>query len=106
MNKMFDNVFQSGLQHEGSSLSAWSPAVDIAEHEDAFRVNVELPGVEKNDVSITLESNILTIRGTKKQEKEQKGREYHRVERSYGSFHRSFTLPTSVRADKIDAVFK
>lgn len=106
MNKLFDNFFRPGWQDEETSLSVWAPAVDIAEHEDAYRVNVELPGVEKNDVSITLESNILTIRGTKKQEKEEKGREYHRVERSYGSFHRSFTLPTSVKADKIDAVFK
>ncbi len=106
MNKLFDSFFRGNWQDQETSLSVWTPAVDITEQEDAYRVNVELPGVDKNDVSITLESNILTIRGTKKQEKEEKGKEYHRVERSYGSFHRSFTLPTSVQADKIDAVFK
>ncbi len=106
MNRLFDNFLRPGWQDSDTALSVWSPAVDIAEHEDEYRVNVELPGVEKNDVSITLESNILTIRGTKKQEKEEKGREYHRVERTYGSFHRSFTLPTTVKADKINATFR
>jgi HSP20 family protein len=105
MNRLFDNFFRPGWKDEDTSLSLWSPAVDIAEQDDEYLVKVELPGVEKNDVSITLESNILTVRGTKRQEKEDKGREYHRVERSYGSFHRSFTLPISVQADKINAVF-
>jgi len=105
MNRLFDSFFHNGWQNEETALAVWSPAVDITERVDEYRVQVELPGVNKNDVSITLESNILTIRGTKKQEKEEKGREYHRVERNYGSFQRSFTLPTSVKADKIDASF-
>jgi HSP20 family protein len=66
---------------------------------------MELPGVNKDEVKITLESNILTIRGEKKQEKETKKENYHRIERSYGSFERSFTLPTSVKSDKIDAAY-
>ena len=107
MNRLFDSFFRSGIGDEdGSSLAVWSPAVDIGEHENEYRVKVELPGVDKNDVRITLESNILTIKGEKKQEKETKGQEYHRVERSYGSFQRSFTLPTTVQADRIDAVYK
>jgi HSP20 family protein len=79
--------------------------VDIAEHDDAYTVKMELPGVNKDEVKITLESNILTIRGEKKQEKETKKENYHRIERSYGSFERSFTLPTSVKSDKIDAAY-
>jgi len=106
MNRMFDSFFNSGMQESDSMLSAWTPAVDIAERDDEYLVKVELPGVSKDDVKVTLESNILTIRGEKKQEKETKNEGYHRVERSYGSFERSFTLPTSVKNDKIDAGYK
>jgi HSP20 family protein len=107
INRMFDNFFRDGMQDDGSfGLSYWTPAVDIAEHDNEFVVKVELPGVSKDDVKITLESNILTIRGEKKQEKETKEENYHRLERSYGSFQRSFTLPSTVRSEKIDAVYK
>jgi HSP20 family protein len=102
---MFDGCFR-GNRDEDSALSAWIPVVDIAEHDDQYVVKVELPGVNKEDVKITLESNILTIRGDKKQEKETKNENYHRIERSYGSFQRSFTLPTTVKNEKIDAVYK
>jgi len=106
MNKMFNNFFRGDIQDEDSALMAWTPAVDIAEHDDEYLVKVELPGVNKDEVKITVESNILTIRGEKKQEKEIKKENYHRVERSYGSFQRSFTLPTTVKSDKIDASYK
>jgi len=106
MNRMFDSFFRGGSREDETTLSAWTPAVDIAEHDDAYIVKVELPGVIKDDVKITLESNILTIRGEKKQEKETKKQNYHRVERAYGSFQRSFTLPTTVKSDRIDAVYK
>lgn len=106
MNKMFDNFFNGTDQGEDYALTAWSPAVDIAEHDDEFTVKVELPGVSKDEVKITLESNILTIRGEKKQQKETKKENYHRVERSYGSFQRSFTMPATVKTDKIDASFR
>jgi len=106
MNRMFDNAFRFDTRDGDSEFTAWTPAVDIAEHDDQFVVKVELPGVNKDDVKITLENNILTIRGEKKQEKETKKENYHRVERSYGSFQRSFTLPTTVKSDKIDAVYK
>jgi HSP20 family protein len=106
MNRMFDNFFDSSDRGEDYALTTWSPAVDIAEHDDQYIVKMELPGVSKEEVKITLESNILTIRGEKKQEKETKKENYHRVERSYGSFQRSFTLPTTVKSDRIDAAFK
>lgn len=105
IDRLFDNLAEGGKQDDGSfGLSMWTPAVDIAEHADEYLVKVELPGVKKDDVKITLESNILTIRGEKKQEQEEKDGSYHRVERSYGSFQRSFTLPTSVKGEKIDAI--
>jgi HSP20 family protein len=104
INHLFDSFTQGGLQDDGSrGLSMWTPAVDIIERADEFQVNVELAGVSKDDVKITLESNILTVRGEKKQEKEEKGENVHRVERSYGSFQRSFELPTTVKNDKVDA---
>jgi HSP20 family protein len=106
MNKMFDNFFRGDVRDGDTALSAWTPAVDIAEHDNDYIVKVELPGVAKDDVKITLESNILTVRGEKKHEKETKEENYHRVERSFGSFQRSFTLPTTVKSDKIDAVYK
>jgi len=106
MNRMFNNIFRQSEDGEDYALTGWAPAVDIAEQEDEFTVKVELPGVSKDDVKITVESNILTVRGEKKQEKETKKENYHRVERSYGSFQRSFTLPTAIINEKIDAAFK
>lgn len=107
INRLFDNFFHGDVQADDSFFSSvWTPAVDIAEQDDQYVVKVELPGVNKDDVKITLESNILTVRGEKKQEKEIKEDSYHRMERSYGSFQRSFTLPATVKSDKIDASFK
>ncbi|MBI5463368.1 MAG: Hsp20/alpha crystallin family protein [Ignavibacteriales bacterium] len=107
INRVFDHFFRGGSQwDESTELSMWTPSVDIAEQDDQFVVKVELPGVNKDDVKITLESNILTVRGEKKQEKEEKGKSFHRVERSYSSFQRSFTLPTTVKSDKIDAGYR
>lgn len=106
MNKMFDSFFRGDVRDGNVALSAWTPAVDIAEHENEYIVKVELPGIAKDDVKITLESNILIIRGEKKHEKEIKEEDYHRIERSFGSFQRSFTLPTTVKSDKIDAAYK
>jgi len=105
MNRLFDNFFRGTDRGDDAALTAWSPAVDIAEHDSEYLVNVELPGVTKEDVKITLESNILTVHGEKKQEKETKKENYHRVERSYGSFQRSFALPSTVKSEKIDAAF-
>lgn len=105
MNRMFDSFFR-GVDEPSLLNGTWIPAVDVAEEDDAYVVKVELPGVNKEDVKIMLESNILTIRGEKKAEGEVKQKNYHRTERSYGAFQRSFTLPTSVKNDKIDAVYK
>ena len=107
INRVFDNFFRGGMLDDGSlGASMWAPAVDVQERDEAYQVKVELPGVDKDDVKITMEDNILTIRGEKKQEKDSKNSNYHRVERSYGSFQRSFTLPTSVKHDKIEASYK
>jgi len=107
LDSVFDNFFRGDVQDNGSfGLSHWTPAVDIAEQENEYLVKVELPGVNKDDVKITVDNNILTIRGEKKQDQEAKDDNYYRVERNYGSFLRTFRLPSSVHADKIDAVYK
>ncbi len=105
-NRLFDSFFHGDISDTTSAFtSAWIPAVDIAEGENDFVVKMELPGVAKEDVKITMQEGVLTVKGEKKQEKESKGSDYRRVERSYGSFQRSFSLPTAVRAGDIDATF-
>jgi HSP20 family protein len=106
INKMFDHLFRTDEEEETFAASRWMPPVDIAEKEDRFLVSLEVPGVAREDVKITLQDRILTIRGEKKQEKESKTSNLHRVERLYGSFQRSFTLPSTVRGDGIDASYR
>ncbi len=83
----------------------WTPMVDISETETAFVINVEIPGINKEDVKVTVDNNILSINGTREQEKEDEGKKFHRIERSYGSFTRSFTLPEYVDEKHIQANF-
>ena len=105
MNRIFDNFFRGATLEDHGIASFWSPATDIAERDDAYIVKVELPGVSKENVSITLESNVLTIRGEKKAEKEVNEKTMKRLERTYGEFQRSFALPAAVKSDTIDAVY-
>ena len=84
----------------------WVPRVNIAETEKAFEIKAEIPEVNKEDVKVTVHNGVLMIQGERKQEKEEKGKKFHRVERYYGSFTRSFTLPDNVDETKISAVFK
>jgi len=104
IDRMFDRFLHGGTADDGFA-SSWLPAVDIVEHETEYLVNIELPGVKKDDVSISVANDVLTIRGEKKQEKETKEKSHYRTERVYGSFQRSFTLPTSVKSDKIEAYY-
>jgi HSP20 family protein len=107
INHMFDRLFRGGVVDDAAfSPSTWMPAVDLVEKDDEYVAKVELPGVSKDNLKITLQDNVLTIGGEKKDEKETKDSNYHCVERSYGSFQRSFTLPTSVRNDRVDAHYK
>ena len=83
----------------------WAPRVNIAETEKAFEIKAEIPEVNKEDVKVTVHNGVLTIQGERKLEKEEKGKKFHRVERLYGSFTRSFTLPDNVDETKISASF-
>ena len=93
-------------QEEPLAVAEWAPLVDISEDDKEYRIKVELPEVKKEDVKVTAEEGTLTIMGERKFEKEEKGRKYHRVERAYGSFGRSFSLPDDASPVKVSAEFK
>ncbi len=106
MNQLFDQFFRGDILDDGTLFTrSWMPAVDIHESENAYIITAELPGLKKNEVKITLDNNIITIRGEKKDEQEKKTLHSHRLERSYGLFERSFTLPATVKTDNVDARF-
>lgn len=83
----------------------WWPTVDMSETKDSFIVKAELPGLDAKDVEVSISGDVLTIKGEKKKEEEEKDEHHYRAERYYGSFQRSFQLPTSIKADKIEAAF-
>jgi HSP20 family protein len=91
---------------EALTVSEWSPVVDISETDSEFLIKAEIPGVDKKDVKVTVQDGVLTIQGERKREKEEKGRRFHRLERSYGAFMRTFDLPEDVDQDKLKAEFK
>jgi HSP20 family protein len=104
INQLFDASFAA--PREEVALQAWTPAVDVYEDENAYLIKLELPEVNRDDVKVNLNENTLSISGERRVENEQKRENYHRVERSYGQFYRSFTLPPNVDTGAIKAEFK
>jgi HSP20 family protein len=104
INQLFDASFTT--PREEVALKAWTPAVDVYEDENAFLIKLELPEVSRDDVKVGLNENTLSISGERRVENEDKRENYHRVERSYGQFFRSFTLPPNVNTEAINAQFK
>ena len=104
MPDRFQRLFRRDRDEE-ISLGAWIPPVDIMEEKDRILLTAELPGFKENDIEVQMEGGVLTIRGERKSEAEKEGRKYHRVERVYGQFVRSFTLPNNVDRDRIKATF-
>ena len=102
--RLFDTFFNEG--GEDLASRTWTPPVDIQETDDSYRIQAELPGMTKDDIEITLENNVLRLSGERKFEKDTKKENYHRIERTYGSFTRSFALPTQVGSDKVQAKFE
>ena len=100
------SVFDIAPHWRRELKSATSPAVDIVEKDNAYEVTAELPGMDEKDIDVSLTRDSLTIRGEKKEEKEEKGKDFYRMERSYGSFTRSVPLPVEVETDKVVATFK
>ena len=91
---------------EAMTVAEWSPLVDITEDEKEYLIKADLPEVKKEDVKLTVQNDVMTISGERKYEKEEKGKKYHRVERAYGSFMRSFTLPEDADGSKVSAEYK
>jgi len=111
IENMFDRYTRAvGWPRSGSqeimTTGDWSPRVDIAENDKEFVIKAEIPEVNKEDVKVSVDNGVLTIQGERKQEKEEKGKKFHRVERYYGSFTRSFILPENVDESKVKASFK
>lgn len=108
MDELFDSFYR-GLDLEpffDGHRGAFTPTVDISENDKEIKVTAELPGMDEKDIEISLNKDTLSIKGEKKEEKEEQGRDYYRMERSYGSFHRTIPLPREVDSDKVDAQFK
>jgi HSP20 family protein len=103
VNRLFGSPRRE--RDEEMNLGAWIPPVDIVEEKDRILLTAELPGFQENDVEVQMEGGVLTIRGERKSESEKEGRTFHRMERSYGQFVRSFTLPNNVDRDNIKAKF-
>jgi len=106
INRLFNGFFRGGLHDdEMPSSESWWPAADVAENDTEYDVKMELPGVKKSDVQITLHDNVLTVRGEKKEESGGKGATTLRTERTTGSFQRSFTFSSALRSDGIEATY-
>jgi len=108
LNSVLEDAFNSwpfASEENGALTSAWLPACDIFEDRDAVKIVAEVPGVRPEDVKLSIENSLLTIRGEKRQQAEETTERVHRYERSYGTFERTFALPTTVDPEKIDASY-
>jgi len=106
MNRLFEDAGRTWRTDEPAATTTWSPSVDIFETEGEIVVKAELPGMDRKDIQLNLENNVLSLRGERKFTKETKDENYHRIERSYGVFSRSFSIPATVDEEKIRADFK
>jgi HSP20 family protein len=105
MDRLFDRFFEPQWA-ELPALGDWAPTLDLSETKDALVMKMEVPGMDPNEIHVSLQENLLTVKGEKRQEKEEKEERYHRIERSYGAFTRSVRLPVAVDGSKVDASFK
>jgi HSP20 family protein len=104
INRVFRESYKEG-QDESLTTSSFAPAVDVYEDEHSVTLKIEVPGIDEKDIDVRLENNTLTVHGERKIEKDEKEENYRRVERQYGSFTRTFTLPTTVDSEKVSATY-
>jgi HSP20 family protein len=105
MNRLFQETAGSG-ETSLTNSGAFVPPVDVYENEHGLRLKLEVPGIDEKDLDVRIENNVLTVRGERKFEKEEKEENFHRIERRYGSFVRSFSLPTTIDSEKVSADYK
>ena len=106
MNRLFDRFFEGGRNANGGATRRWIPPMDLVESEDHLVLRADLPGMREGDVDIEIKDGVLTISGERKSEHEEKGEGFHRVERAFGRFSRSLSLPDGVDANKVAATFQ
>ncbi len=107
MNRLFEEASgRNRRPEEDFATGSWVPSVDVRETKEALELQVEVPGIEPKDVTVSVENGVLTLKGTRNFEKATEGETYHRIERAYGLFERSFTLPTNVNPEKIEARYR
>lgn len=106
VNRLFSTNLSRTYDDEGIARGAWNPSVDIFENKDHIVLEAELPGMNREDFDLSIENNVITLKGERRFEKKDDGDNYHRVERSYGSFTRSFTLPQTVQPDEVVAEYR
>lgn len=104
LNRIFGR--ETARTGAGQEMLTWTPSADISETDEAYHIKAEIPGVNKEDVKVTLQDGMLTISGERRQEKEEKNKKFHCIERSYGSFVRSFGMPEDAEESSIKAEFK
>ena len=105
MNRLFRASFDDAGRDESLTTSSFAPAVDVYEDEHKVSLKIEVPGIDEKDIDVRVENNTLTVHGERKIEKEEKEENYRRVERQYGAFTRTFTLPTTVDTDNVAATY-
>ena len=106
LNRLFGESPFARTRENGVSFAGWSPAVDVQETDQEYLIKADLPDVKKEDVKVELLDGTLTIEGERQQEKEEKGKKFHKIEREYGKFLRRFAMPSEVDASKVQADFK
>jgi len=110
INRIFEDFFgrvpERRLAETPGEIAQWTPDLDLAETDNEYIVKADLPGLKQDQIKISLRDNLLTVKGERKSEKEEKGKNYHRIERSFGAFARTITLPGKVQGDKVKASYK
>ena len=106
LNRMLGERPFPGIDRDELSFTEWAPAVDIQETEKEYLIKADLPEVNREDVKVEFDDGVLTVEGERKQEKEETGKKFHKIERAYGKFVRRFALPTEVDATKVAAEYK
>ncbi|ABC75930.1 Hsp20/alpha crystallin family protein [Syntrophus aciditrophicus] len=110
MNRLFDDFFRGFDLEPFATMedryAGFTPSIDVRENDDALTIKAEIPGIDEKDVEVLVSDDSVTIKGEKKEEQEDKGKDYYRLERTYGSFHRVIPLPKGINLEKVEATFK
>ena len=106
VSRLFDSMMGNGGEPDHQRPSAWKPAIDVAESENEFTLTTDLPGVDRQDIDVSVVDNQLTVKGERKQESQSKDMHTHHAERAYGTFSRVFDLPAAVNAGEITAAYR